>query len=105
MFINKPLQQKREVCILLHCLDLRQSVQSLKGMMIAVIDPLDVRVGHYNVWQELQVHKAPGESLGQLYIPSSTCTTATSWCVCSQAENFHLSLYSAGAVQHKAIVI
>ena len=53
MLINKPLQQDCELCVLLHCFDWGQVMQSLKGMLVAVIDLLDMGVGDHNVWQEL----------------------------------------------------
>lgn len=55
VLIDKPLQQKCKICILLHRLDLWQVVQRVKGMLIAVIHLLDVRVGHHDIWQELQI--------------------------------------------------
>ena len=40
--------------------------QGVKGMMICVVDPPDVRVGHHNMRQELQVHESACQALWQL---------------------------------------
>ena len=66
MLINKALQQDCELFILLHSPDLREIMQCVKGMLIAVIYPLDVWVVDDYVWQELQVHQPSGKPLRQL---------------------------------------
>ena len=57
MLIHKPLQQHCELRILLHSPDLREIMQCVKGMLVAVIHPLDMWVVDDYVWQELQVHQ------------------------------------------------
>ena len=57
MFIHQSLEQNCELCILLNSADLWPIVQGVKGVLVAVIDPLDVWVVDNYIWQKLQIHE------------------------------------------------
>ena len=47
--------------------------QSVKGMMVCVVDPPDVWIGYHYMRQELQVHESARQALWQLHDIEPLC--------------------------------
>mmetsp|Transcript_40683 Transcript_40683/g.90447 ORF Transcript_40683/g.90447 Transcript_40683/m.90447 type:complete len:302 (-) Transcript_40683:194-1099(-) len=78
--------------VVLQCEHRRQRAERLKGALVAVIHSLDMRVGYYNIRQQLQVKQAPRQPLGQLALHISCALEYLVWVVpCTAPKVHHLA--------------
>ena len=72
MFVHKPPQQLREACILIpHC-DHGHRAKDVERVKVGVVYTSNVRVGHHDMGQKLQVEQPPGKAPWKLH---------RAWCV------------------------